>query len=137
MPVRATWQDQLRSELVSVPTAQIHPLVFVHGVLGSMPPGNLLIRTRLFAQLIFDPFLGHYRPILDTLLKMGYEWDRSLFGVAYDWRASNEDSAAFLKGVLAGDVIPRSRPSNASSSFSRISRSTPNARRRRSPPVTP
>ena len=112
MPVSAHWQGLQRVAPVTVPAAQIHPLVFVHGVLGSMPPWNVLVDNRVGARTFFDPFLGHYWPMLDTLLKMGYEWDRSLFGVAYDWRAPNEASAAFLKSVLAGDVIPRSRPSN-------------------------
>jgi Ig-like domain from next to BRCA1 gene/PKD domain/Lecithin:cholesterol acyltransferase/HYR domain/Divergent InlB B-repeat domain len=110
LPVHATWQDLQRAAPVEVPTAQVHPVVFVHGILGAMPPQNLLIDSREKARAIFDPFLGHYWPILDTLLKMGYEWNRSLFGVAYDWRAPNEDSAAFLERVLAGKVIPRSRP---------------------------
>jgi hypothetical protein len=112
MPVHATWQDLQRAAPVTVPTAQIHPLVFVHGILGAMPPRNLLVDSRNEARANFDPFLGHYWPILDTLLKMGYEWNRSLFGVAYDWRAPNEDSAAFLKTALGGAVIPRSRPYN-------------------------
>jgi hypothetical protein len=112
MPVQATWQGRQRVAPVTVPTAEIHPLVFVHGILGAMPPQNLLIDSRDGARAIFDPFLGHYWPILDTLLKMGYEWDRTLFGVAYDWRAPNEESAAFLKSVLAGEVIRRSRPWN-------------------------
>jgi hypothetical protein len=112
MPVQATWQNLQRAAPVSVPAAQIHPLVFVHGILGSMPPWNQLVDSRAGARSIFDPFLGHYWPILDTLLKMGYEWNRSLFGIAYDWRAPNERSAEFLGSELAGDVVPRSRPWN-------------------------
>ncbi len=111
LPVVATWQGDQQTEQVSIPQAQIHPLVFVHGVLGSMPPQELLVDNRATARDIFDPFLGHYRPILDTLVKMGYVWNESLFGVAYDWRKSNVESGNFLKSALAGAVIPRSQSS--------------------------
>jgi hypothetical protein len=112
MPVSADWQGLHHVAPVTVPAAQIHPLVFIHGILGAMPPRNELVSSRERARTIFDPFLGHYWPILDTLLKMGYEWNRSLFGIAYDWRAPNERSADFLGSALAGGVIPRSRPWN-------------------------
>jgi hypothetical protein len=108
LPVTATWQGEQKTEQVSIPQAQIHPLVFIHGVLGSMPPQELLVDNRATARDVFDPFLGHYRPLLDTLVKMGYVWNESLFGVAYDWRKSNAESGNFLKSVLAGAVIPRS-----------------------------
>jgi hypothetical protein len=109
MPVQATWQGLEEVAPVRVRAAAIHPVVFIHGILGAMPPQPELVGSRDRARNIFDPFLGHYWPELDTLLKMGYEWNRSLFGVAYDWRAPNEDSAGFLAGAL-GAVIDGSRP---------------------------
>jgi pimeloyl-ACP methyl ester carboxylesterase len=108
MPVEATWQGQRETASVRVPAAAVHPVVFIHGILGSMPPWDVLVTNRVGARTFFDPFLGHYWPILDTLLKMGYEWNRTLFGIAYDWRAPNEKSADFLRKKLAKDIIPSS-----------------------------
>jgi hypothetical protein len=97
-----------RADSLFVPTASVHPLVFVHGIQGSQPPQNKVITDRETSRLVLDPFLGHYQPMLDQLLKMGYEWNKTLFAVAYDWRKSNDDSAGFLRDSLAGTVIPRS-----------------------------
>ncbi|MFQ6100596.1 MAG: SBBP repeat-containing protein, partial [Anaerolineae bacterium] len=112
------WPDELLdedAEEVRIPLAQIHPVVFVHGILGSMPPGQKLWTERpsyaevfLPREPVFDPFLLSYYPMLDHLRTMGYEWGKTLFGLTYDWRDSNDVSADFLGDQLAGTVIPQS-----------------------------
>ena len=97
------------STSVSVPTAQIHPLVFVHGILGSMPPQNTLVKSQEQMLDVLDPFMGSYWPLLNNLQKMGYEWNKTLFAQAYDWRRSNADSAAVLASSLSGTIVPGSR----------------------------
>ncbi len=104
----AVWGGFSGAATLSVPKAEIHPLVFIHGILGAMPPQDKLVTSQGDAHQIFDPFIGSYEPLLNNLQKMGYEWDRSLFGLAYDWRNSNVRSAAFLAQELASKVIPRS-----------------------------
>jgi pimeloyl-ACP methyl ester carboxylesterase len=108
LDISASWKGADRNDSVSVKTAAVHPLVFVHGIQGSQPPQDALITDRESARQILDPFLGHYQPLLDQLLKMGYEWNRTLFAVAYDWRRSNDDSAVFLRDSLSGTIIPTS-----------------------------
>jgi PKD repeat protein len=102
----ASWGVRSAIASRSIPKAAVHPLVFIHGILGAMPPQNLLARSEADAQ-VFDPFIGSYWPLLDNLQKMGYEWDRTLFGLAYDWRNTNRLSGGFLGRSLAGTVIPR------------------------------
>ena len=96
-------------ESLRVPRAQIHPVVFVHGILGSMAPKDELIVDQDAMHYRLDPFLGSYWPLIDNLQKMGYEWNRSLFVLAYDWRNRNTVSAGFLAQQLRDEVIPRSR----------------------------
>ena len=99
--------------ILDVPTAQIHPVVFLHGILGSMPPGEAMITdwpqqidgSYTYNQNVphLDPFSGSYKPLLDNLLKMGYEIDKTLYPTTYDWRKSNINSAAYVakNGVAA------------------------------------
>jgi pimeloyl-ACP methyl ester carboxylesterase len=93
--VLAQAQDSLE-----VPEASIHQVVFIHGILGSMPPRNTLVVGDEQAREVFDPFLGSYWPLLDQLEKIGYEWNKTLFGMAYDWRQPNDRSAVFLASYL-------------------------------------
>ncbi len=93
---------------LAIPQAQIHPVVFVHGILGSMPPTDELITSRDRAREVFDPFIGSYWPLLDNLEKMGYQWNKTLFGITYDWRQSNKVSGRFLGDQLDTQIIPRS-----------------------------
>ncbi|NUM46210.1 MAG: SBBP repeat-containing protein, partial [Anaerolineales bacterium] len=94
---------------VQVPWASIHPVVFLHGILGSMPPKNSLITQWpqpevLFGETWLDPFLWSYSPLIDNLLKMGYELETTLFPVTYDWRDSNQISACYLRDILQNEV---------------------------------
>ncbi|HEY4691334.1 MAG TPA: hypothetical protein VIK33_18645, partial [Anaerolineae bacterium] len=92
---------------VQVPLAQIHPVVFLHGILGSMPPHNAIISS--WSDLDpnkarLDPFLSSYDPLLANLQKMGYVLNETLFPVTYDWRHSNVLSACWLAEVLETKV---------------------------------
>jgi len=107
------WGEIREAARVSVEPARVNPAVFVHGILGSMPPGNSVVDRWPQFQGDFpdfslgphlDPFTGSYKPLIDTLLRMGYEIDRSLFPVTYDWRQSNLRSAAWLREVLSNRV---------------------------------
>ncbi|MCG8351240.1 MAG: discoidin domain-containing protein [Chloroflexales bacterium] len=72
------------SESIQFPQAAIHPVVFLHGILGSMPPQDKLLETNDDVRAVLDPFLGSYWPLIDQLQKMGYELNRTLFPLAYD-----------------------------------------------------
>ena len=87
---------------VTIPQASIHPVVFLHGILGSMPPRNSVITTWPMgpASTQLDPFVDSYSPLINNLLKMGYEINETLFPVTYDWRQSNRESASHLKWAL-------------------------------------
>ncbi len=118
LDVSATWWDGERdTEQVGIPQAHIHPVVFIHGILGSMPPDQWLWTERppqhglAPAHGVLDPFAQTYYPLLDHLEAMGYEWGKTLFALTYDWRDSNDVSAMFLKDRLADTVIPQSTSS--------------------------
>jgi subtilase family serine protease/PKD repeat protein len=108
LDINANWSGYAGASSLIVPDAAVHPVVFIHGILGSMPPQDKLVTNQDDAHQVFDPFIASYEPFLNNLQKMGYEWDRSLFGIAYDWRNSNVLSGAFLGQRLAADIIPRS-----------------------------
>ncbi|HLF29246.1 MAG TPA: SBBP repeat-containing protein [Anaerolineae bacterium] len=106
----AIWQDSSDSSIVQVPLAQIHPVVFLHGILGSMPPTNAVITSWDDADsnnAKLEPFIGSYNPLLENLMKMGYQLNQTLFPVLYDWRQSNQISACWLRDVLR-DSVPDS-----------------------------
>lgn len=86
---------------LDIPQASINPVVFVHGILGSMPPQNKLLTNQEDMYTTLDPFLGSYWSLMDQLQKFGYEWDKTLFAQAYDWRQSNQVSASVLADSLA------------------------------------
>ena len=118
LDVSATWWNgETDTEQVSIPRAQIHPVVFLHGILGSMPPDQWLWTERppqhglAPDHGVLDPFAQTYYPMLDHLEATGYEWGTTLFALAYDWRDSNDVSAMFLKDRLADTVIPQSASS--------------------------
>ncbi len=96
---RAVWGTDIASTTVQVPQAAVHPVVFLHGILGSMPPKNAVGDVPLL-----DPFTGSYYPLIENLQKMGYVLDETLFPVTYDWRQSNQLSACWLRDVLADNV---------------------------------
>jgi hypothetical protein len=110
MQIQAAIPDaETVTKQVDIPQAVIHPAVFVHGILGSMPPKNSVITqwpqpAILTGETWLDPFTRSYAPLIENLLKMGYEIDKTLFPVTYDWRQSNQLSACWLSDALANDV---------------------------------
>jgi len=113
LTTEAAWGSLRSSRDLTIEPARINPVVFLHGILGSMPPGNTVIdRWPQFLGDLpdfssgphLDPFVGSYKPLIDNLLRMGYEIGRSVFPVTYDWRQSNVKSAAWLREVLATRV---------------------------------
>jgi PKD repeat protein len=99
------------TQVVDVPRASVHPVVFLHGILGSMPPQYKLIENARRGEYIgggdmetLDPFMGSYWPLLENLQKMGYTVNQSLFPIAYNWMEANERSAGFLGKMLAETI---------------------------------
>jgi len=88
------------AEEVSIPLAQVHPVVFVHGILGSMPPGE----TQCLARARIDPFQGIYNPLLENLEHMGYDDGTTLYAMPYDWRRSNRYSADLLDETITAQL---------------------------------
>ena len=109
LAARADWFGATATDNLAIPEAQIHPVVFLHGIQGSQPPADELIvdNDRMLGRL--DPFNGYYWPLLYQLQKMGYVWNESLFALAYDWRNSNQVSAAWLSDQLKNAILPRSQ----------------------------
>ena len=100
---------------ITIPQADINPTVFLHGILGSMPPHNSIITqwpqnlynpdgAPLTTEVWLDPFIEPYTPMMEQLMKMGYELERTLFPVTYDWRQSNTVSASYFHDVLQTEV---------------------------------
>jgi len=107
-----TWPGGPYAKQATIEPAGVYPVVFLHGIQGSQPPQQSMVRTRERAKSILDPFSNGYVPLLDNLVKMGYEWDKTLFAVAYDWRKSNDASANYLRRRLENYVLPASSASD-------------------------
>ena len=89
-----TWYGTTQ-KYVAVERMRIHPLVFVPGILGTMPPTYGPWGT-------MEPILGTYDPLLIDLQKRGYELDQSLFPFPVDWRDSIEVVADHLAASIPG-----------------------------------
>lgn len=63
---------------MSIPTAQIHPVVVIPGLSGSWKNSQ--------GEWEIDPILGRYNNLLDQLRLAGYEDNISLYTFPYDWR---------------------------------------------------
>jgi PKD repeat protein len=85
-----TGQDQ---KMVRVPLAQIYPIVFLPGLGATEPPSYDQDNSHLWLANI----VGHYNELYETLQKMGYEMDRTLFLFPYDWLRGNMESARHLR----------------------------------------
>jgi pimeloyl-ACP methyl ester carboxylesterase len=58
---------------------------------------------------ILGPFwkIDAYRGLLDTLKRLGYKDDQTLFVLSYDWRRSNLESAALLNNLISRINAPK------------------------------
>jgi hypothetical protein len=74
--------------------SRIHPLVFIPGILGTMPPD--------FDAGSMEPILRTYEPLLTNLQLRGFELNKTLFPFPVDWRDSIEVAAARLSDSLPG-----------------------------------
>ena len=81
-----------------VPTAQIHPVVVIPGLLGSM--------KNAFGQWTIDPVAGTYDNLLEELQFAGYEKDTSLFTFPYDWRQHISESGNELGVSIKTKILP-------------------------------
>jgi hypothetical protein len=87
--IQATWGALSASGNFTVPRAQIHPLIVIPGILGTMPPWA--------GTGEFDPVLGVYSPMMKQLQDIGYVEGSTLFRLPYDWRRSNRVTARHLR----------------------------------------
>lgn len=92
--VEATWFNTAQVTFL-VEQGRIHPLAFIPGILGTMPPTYQ-------ASGAMDPILSSYYPLLTNLKKLGYEEGKSLFPLRVDWRQSNVISAQVLAAAIPG-----------------------------------
>ncbi|HKY84706.1 MAG TPA: CARDB domain-containing protein [Anaerolineales bacterium] len=90
----ATWYGT-NQKFIAVERMRIHPLVFVPGILGTMPPTYGRLGT-------MEPILRSYDPLLIDLQKRGYELDKSLFPFPVDWRDGVEVVADHLAAAIPG-----------------------------------
>jgi len=66
------------------------PVIIIPGILGSW-------KWTDSSDLVVDPILGLYDPLIQTLIDNGYEKDKNLFIFPYEWRASNVETAKLLR----------------------------------------
>jgi len=92
LQMNGTWGAANDQFTIGNPATQIHPMVLIPGILGTMPPSVVI------GQM--DPVLGVYNPMQIHLQKMGYVMDQSLFPMPYDWRRSNRETAGHLRDRL-------------------------------------
>jgi pimeloyl-ACP methyl ester carboxylesterase len=88
--IRAIWGEFASAGRdLFIPRAQIHPVIVIPGILGTMPPwvgaGEL------------DPVLGVYDSLLEQFKRFGLEEGHALFRMPYDWRNSNRVTARNLR----------------------------------------
>jgi hypothetical protein len=86
-----TWYGT-NQKYVAMERMRIHPLVFVPGILGTMPPD--------YQKGSMEPILRSYGPLLLDLQKRGYELNKSLFPFSVDWR----DSIVVVADHLASSI---------------------------------
>jgi hypothetical protein len=86
--MNVSWGDLQASRTIGIPAAQIHPLIVIPGILGTMPPS--------YDHGEFDPQLGVYTPLMKQLEAIGYQEGVSLFRFPYDWRNTNHVTARYL-----------------------------------------
>jgi len=94
MLIAVTW-NLTTPFVIAVEQMRIHPLVFIPGILGTMPP-------TYEAAGAMDPILGSYAPLLTNLEKLGFERNKSFFPFPVDWRQSNAISAEQLAAAIPG-----------------------------------
>ena len=92
--VEATYGGTNQFE-IAMEQMRVRPLVFIPGILGTMPP-------TFAAEGAMDPILGIYDPLLIHLQKTGYELNQSLFPMPVDWRASIVVAADELANSIPG-----------------------------------
>lgn len=90
------------------------PIIVIPGIVGSMPavatlPEFLVKPGHAPGDLVPDPILRVYDPLLTTLGRLGYERNRDLFVATYDWRRpiappAKEGSSGDDGRVDLGDV---------------------------------
>ena len=84
------------------------PVVLIPGLMGTGPKKN---DTTWFKNrglppesLALDPFLGTYDDLLQTLANYGYQKDRDLFVVNYDWRLPPAISDGANDGTISNQT---------------------------------
>jgi len=90
--IAGTWGAASVNASLGIPLAQVHPVILIPGILGTLPPSERI------GQI--DPILGVYDPLLIQLQKMGYVSASTLQPMPYDWRNANRVSAHHLTEVI-------------------------------------
>ena len=78
---------------VGVPQAQIHPVVVIPGLMGSMKGFS--------GEWVADPIFHTYDTLIEELQLVGYEDGVSLFTFAYDWRQHLPDTGEELSQAIS------------------------------------
>lgn len=78
-----------RIRTLTIPTAQIKPVVVIPGLTGSMPDQN--------GNWVIDPIYHTYDTFLKELRLTGYEDNKTLFTFPYDWRKDVVESGFRLQ----------------------------------------
>jgi len=74
-----------------VPEPKLNPVILIPGLLGSWDTGS---------GYELDPILNTYDNLWAALKQAGYEEDKTLFAMPYDWRRSNNQTAILLKDKI-------------------------------------
>jgi PKD repeat protein len=127
-----SWGAYADSQTLPIPRAAIHPIVFIPGLGATEPP---TYSQRAAARTILKTIgqAAHYNDLWDTLQKMGYEDEKTLFAFPYNWLRSNVEGASHLHDRLESAALTAAQtpwvagaPNSASISFDLIGHSTGN-----------
>ncbi|HQZ55373.1 MAG TPA: hypothetical protein PLG23_18065, partial [Thermoflexales bacterium] len=84
------------------------PVVLIPGLLGTGPqPGDTVwyrVRGLPPHALALDPILGTYDDLVQTLTNFGYQKDRDLFIVNYDWRLPPAPRDGVIDGYISNQT---------------------------------
>ncbi|MDX1616111.1 MAG: hypothetical protein R3300_17500, partial [Candidatus Promineifilaceae bacterium] len=97
---QATFGQGGDQAIVHVPQAQIHPVVVIPGLMGSMKQGG---------EWVPDPILHTYDTLIEELQLVGYQDGVSLFTFAYDWRQHLPETGEELGQAISGFLKSASR----------------------------
>ncbi len=93
--------------VISLPTAQIRPIIFVPGFANTIPFAPTYDQSNPWATAGAANVIAEYNKLFTVLEIMGYERDKSYFEFVYDWFKSYMVSAFYLRNAISEIYAPK------------------------------